>query len=185
VALQSDTASLVSAADSRDYQIQVAVPELAPTSFSSARVETAVSYTHLDVYKRQEPHCSHRGTSLEFGRIEEGGIRCCYHGWLYDTQGHVIEMPCEREGFCQKRDFWHPSYRTMEFGGLVFVYMGPPDVQPPLLPMFDIIDTRHRHDVVLVGKRLWDDHAIGYVRDCNWLQHFENSADPYLSLIHI
>ena len=106
-----------------------------------------------------EPHCSHRGTSLEFARIEEGGLRCCYHGWLYDTQGHVVEMPCEKErGFCEQRDFWHPSYRTMEFGGLVFVYMGPPDIQPPLLPMFDIIDTRHRNDVVLVGKRLWDDH---------------------------
>jgi phenylpropionate dioxygenase-like ring-hydroxylating dioxygenase large terminal subunit len=132
-----------------------------------------------------EPHCSHRGTSLEFGRIEEGGIRCCYHGWLYDTRGHVVEMPCEKEGFCQQRNFWHPSYPTMEYGGLVFIYMGPPDIQPPLLPMFDIIDTRHRDDVVLVGKKLWDDHAIGYVRDCNWLQHYENAADPYhLVVLH-
>jgi hypothetical protein len=51
--------------------------------------------------------------------------------------------------------------------------------------MFDIIDPAHRNDVVLVGKRLWDDHALGYVRDRNWLQHFENAADPYhLVVLH-
>src|SRR6516164_1514277 len=46
-----------------------------------------------------EPHCSHRGTSLEWGRIEEEGLRCCYHGWLYDTQGRCIDMLCEAEEF--------------------------------------------------------------------------------------
>jgi nitrite reductase/ring-hydroxylating ferredoxin subunit len=132
-----------------------------------------------------EPHCSHRGTSLEFARVEEEGLRCCYHGWLYDTQGHCIDMPCETEEFRSKLDVWHPAYPVMEYGGLVFLYMGPPETEPPLLPMFDIIDTRHRDDVVLVGKRLWDDHAVGYVRDCNWLQHFENAADPYhLVVLH-
>ena len=132
-----------------------------------------------------DPHCSHRGTSLEYARVEEEGLRCCYHGWLYDTQGHCIEMPCETAEICKKMDVWHPAYPAMEYGGLVFLYMGPPDTKPPLLPMFDIIDTRHRNDVVLVGKRLWDDHALGYVRDCNWLQHFENAADPYhLVVLH-
>jgi nitrite reductase/ring-hydroxylating ferredoxin subunit len=132
-----------------------------------------------------EPHCSHRGTSLEFGRVEDEGIRCCYHGWLYDTQGHCIDMPCETPQSRQKMDVWHPAYPAMEFGGLVFLYMGPPDTRPPLLPMFDIIDPAQRNDVVLVGKRLWDDHALGYVRDCNWLQHFENAADPYhLVVLH-
>lgn len=132
-----------------------------------------------------EPHCAHRGTSLEWGRVEERGLRCCYHGWLYDVEGHCVEMPCEPAEFRQKMDVWQPAYRAMEYGGLVFLYMGPPDVEPPLLPMFDIIDTRHRDDVVLVGKRLWDDHALGFVRDCNWLQHFENAADPYhLVVLH-
>jgi nitrite reductase/ring-hydroxylating ferredoxin subunit len=131
-----------------------------------------------------EPHCSHRGTSLEWGRVEDEGLRCCYHGWLYDTQGHCIDMPCEPEGTCVQRDIWHPAYPAMEYGGLVFLYMGPPGTEP-LLPMLDIIDTRHRDDVVLVGRRLWDDHALGYVRDCNWLQHFENAADPYhLVVLH-
>ncbi len=112
------------------------------------------------------------------GRVEEEGLRCCYHGWLYDTQGHCIDMPCETAESRAKMDVWHPAYPTMEYGGLVFLYMGPPDTKPPLLPMFDIIDPAHRNDVVLVGKRLWDDHALGYVRDCNWLQHYENAADP-------
>ena len=131
-----------------------------------------------------EPHCSHRGTSLEWGRVEAEGLRCCYHGWLYDVQGRCIDMPCESEEFRRKMDIWHPAYPTLEYGGLVFLYMGPPGTEP-LFPMFDIIDTRHRDDVVLVGKRLWDDHALGYVRDCNWLQHFENAADPYhLVVLH-
>ena len=48
------------------------------------------------------PHCAHRGSSLEYGRIEEKGIRCCYHGWYYDTDGKCIEMPCEPKGVCEK-----------------------------------------------------------------------------------
>ena len=73
-----------------------------------------------------EPHCSHRGTSLEWGRVEEEGLRCCYHGWLYDTHGHCIDMPCETQEFRRRMDVWHPAYPTTEYGGLVFVYMGPP-----------------------------------------------------------
>ena len=132
-----------------------------------------------------DPHCAHRGTSLEWGRVEEEGLRCCYHGWLYNVEGKCIDMPCEPAEFRKKMEVWQPAYRAMEFGGLVFLYMGPPEVEPPLIPMLDIIDTRHRDDVVLVGRRLWDDHALGYVRDCNWLQHFENAADPYhLVVLH-
>ena len=48
-----------------------------------------------------DPHCAHRGTSLEWGRIEDEGLRCCYHGWLYDTQGRCIDMPCETGGVLQ------------------------------------------------------------------------------------
>lgn len=125
-----------------------------------------------------EPHCSHRGTSLEYGRVEEDGIRCCYHGWLYAPNGHVVEMPCEASGTCEKMAIQHPAYPVMEFGGLVFVYMGPAGTQP-LFPLYDIIDTRSRDDVVLRGARLWDGHAIGFVSECNWLQHFENVVDPW------
>ena len=70
-----------------------------------------------------DPHCAHRGASLEWGRVEEAGLRCCYHGWLYDTAGHCIEMPCESEAVRQSLDVWQPAYKTLEYGGLVFVYM--------------------------------------------------------------
>lgn len=130
------------------------------------------------------PHCSHRGTSLEWGRIEERGIRCCYHGWLYDTQGRCLEMPCETEDFRRRMDVWQPAYPTLEYGGLVFVYMGPPG-REPVFPVYDVIDTGGRDDVVLRGMRLWGDYAVGMVKDCNWLQHYENIVDPWhLIMLH-
>ena len=128
------------------------------------------------------PHCSHRGTSLEWGRVEAGGLRCCYHGWLYAPDGRVTEMSCETREFCAKAAVQHPAYPVHEYGGLVFIYMGPPDKQP-LFPMYDIIDTRHRKDVELRGMQLWDGYGIGYVRDCNWLQHHENVVDPWHLLV--
>src|SRR6266446_1278239 len=73
-----------------------------------------------------EPHCSHRGTSLEWGRVEGEGLRCCYHGWLYDTRGQCIDMPRETEEFRRRMDVCHPAYPTTEYGGLVFVYMARP-----------------------------------------------------------
>lgn len=131
-----------------------------------------------------EPHCAHRGTSLVYGRIEEHGIRCCYHGWLYDVDGTCMEMPCEAPDYPDQLAVRQPGYPTLVYGGLVFVYMGDPEIQP-LFPMYDIIDTRYRDDVVLRGMRLWDDSSIGFVRDCNWLQHFENVVDPWhLVVLH-
>ena len=129
-----------------------------------------------------EPHCSHRGTSLEWGRVEEQGLRCCYHGWLYDIEGQCIDMPCETEEFRKRLDVWHPAYPTTEYGGLVFVYMGPPGTEP-LFPMYDIIDERDRDDVALRGMRLWGDYSVGFVKDCNWLQHYENIVDPWHLLV--
>ena len=97
-----------------------------------------------------DPHCAHRGTSLEWGRVEEEGLRCCYHGWLYDAQGQCIDMPCETEEFRQAMEVWQPAYPTTEYGGLVFVYMGPPGTEP-LFPRFDIID---RPGIVKNGARM-------------------------------
>src|SRR5690348_10747726 len=61
-------------------------------------------------------HCSHRGTSLEWGRVEENGLRCCYHGWLYTPEGDVVDMPCETPDFCKRMKVEHPAYPAMEFG---------------------------------------------------------------------
>ncbi|MGE3932570.1 MAG: Rieske 2Fe-2S domain-containing protein [Rhodospirillaceae bacterium] len=131
-----------------------------------------------------DAHCAHRGTSLEYGRVEQGGIRCCYHGWLYRADGKCVEMPCEQPGYAERLEVWQPAYPVQDYGGIVFVYMGPPEKQP-LFPMYDIIDVRGRDDVVLRATRLWGEHAIAYVSECNWLQHFENVVDPYhVAMLH-
>jgi 5,5'-dehydrodivanillate O-demethylase len=109
-------------------------------------------------------HCSHRGTSLEFGRVEEQGIRCCYHGWLYDIRGNCLEQPAEPAGSTFRDRVKHPAYRAQEAGGLIFAYIGPEPA--PLLPTYDLLV---RED----GCRILG----GDVENCNWLQRAENSAD--------
>src|SRR5947207_3661374 len=92
-------------------------------------------------------------------------------------------MPCETAEFRQRMDVWQQAYPTHEYGGLVFAYMGPPGTEP-LFPLYDIIDPG-RDDVELRGMRLWGDYAVGMVKDCNWLQHWENIVDPWhLVMLH-
>jgi 5,5'-dehydrodivanillate O-demethylase len=80
-------------------------------------------------------HCSHRGTSLYYGRVEEQGIRCLYHGWRYDREGNVLETPAEPPESSFKLTVKHPAYPCIEVGGLIFAYMGPPE-KMPLLPKY-------------------------------------------------
>src|SRR5438046_2565285 len=77
--------------------------------------------------------CSHRLTSLAYGRVEDGGLRCPFHGWVYDVNGHCLEQPAEPEGSTFRDRIRHPSYPCAELGGVVFAYLGPPAKQP-LLP---------------------------------------------------
>ena len=117
-------------------------------------------------------HCPHRLTSLEYGRVEEQGIRCCYHGWLYANDGKCLETPTERPESTFKDRVRANAYDVEELGGFVFVYIGP---QPaPVLPKYDVLV---RQD----GKRI-----IGCDEDyCNWLQKAENGADlPHLPFLH-
>src|SRR5438067_1752539 len=81
--------------------------------------------------------CSHRGTSLEYARVEADGLRCCYHGWKYDVCGNVLDMALEPPTSTFKDRIQHPCYPVREFGGLVFGYMGPPDAEPEL-PLYDV-----------------------------------------------
>ena len=111
-------------------------------------------------------HCSHRGTSLEFGRLEKDGLRCCYHGWLYDVDGTILETPGEANPKALSGRIFHGAYPLHEFQGLIFAYMGPPEKKPPF-PHFDIFD--------LPGDRLVP-YAIN--TPCNWLQVHENAVDP-------
>lgn len=112
-------------------------------------------------------HCSHRGTSLEYGDIEERGIRCPYHGWLYDTEGNCLEQPLEPKGstFCQKVK--HPAYRVKELGGLIFAYMGPNQSAPPVLPRYSAL-VREDGARLVLPPRHWD---------YNWFNFFENTID--------
>src|SRR6476620_12799642 len=80
--------------------------------------------------------CAHRGTSLEYGLVSERGIRCCYHGWLYDVDGTLLETPGEPADSRVKERLCQPAYPTLEYKGMVFAYMGPRDKKPPF-PIFD------------------------------------------------
>jgi phenylpropionate dioxygenase-like ring-hydroxylating dioxygenase large terminal subunit len=114
--------------------------------------------------------CSHRGTSLEYGSIEERGIRCCYHGWLYDIEGNVLDMPLEPTNNPFLKQVLHPCYPVREFGGLVFAYMGPPD-KIPEFPIYDVWTQPGNTLKARMGPR------VGGAVDCNWIQSQENIVD--------
>jgi nitrite reductase/ring-hydroxylating ferredoxin subunit len=124
-----------------------------------------------------DPHCAHRGTSLEWGRIEERGIRCCYHGWLFDVQGHCLDQPCEPEGGRARDKARQPWYPVQELYGLLWAYMGPPE-KKPVLPRYECLELLEPGEFLEA-----DDHSIGgggpQVIPCNWLQHYENIVDPF------
>ena len=121
-----------------------------------------------------EAHCPHRGTSLEFGLVSEKGIRCCYHGWLFDVDGTILETPGEPEDSTLKDRLCHGAYPTHEYNGTVFAYMGPPDQMPPF-PLFDSYEREGYR--MIPGKK--------YDYPCNWLQILENAMDPvHTSFLH-
>jgi phenylpropionate dioxygenase-like ring-hydroxylating dioxygenase large terminal subunit len=123
------------------------------------------------------PHCAHRGSSLYYGKVEERGIRCCYHGWLFDVQGHCVEQPCEPEGGRARDKVRQPWYPLEELYGLVWAYMGPPE-KKPVLPRYECLDVLDEGEFLETN-----DNSIGgggpKIIDCNWLQHYENLVDPF------
>jgi len=112
-------------------------------------------------------HCAHRNMSLEFGIIEEGGIRCSYHGWKYGIDGEILDRPCEPEGSRLKQGACLGAYPVVEYRGLAFAYMGPAESRPAF-PVFDTM--------VEEG-----DEMMPYLIEspCNWLQVMENAWDPF------
>lgn len=119
-------------------------------------------------------HCSHRGTSLEYGIIQPRGIRCCYHGWLYDIDGTIMEMPAEPADSKIYETVYHGAYPALERDGIVFAYMGPPEEKPA----FPDFDTYHRPD----GNKLVPTLMF---HPCNWLQVYENIMDHlHVGLLH-
>ena len=86
------------------------------------------------------PRCCHRGTSLLYGRVEEHGIRCCYHGWLFERRRHVHSTSrASPTGGATASSYRQPWYPVVEYHGLIFTYMGPPDRQP-VFPRYDIFE---------------------------------------------
>ena len=116
--------------------------------------------------------CAHRRASLWFGRNEEGGIRCAYHGWKYDVTGQCVEVPSEAgSDFCRRVKL--TSYPLIARGGILWTYMGPADRQPKL-PEFEfaLVAKEQR----FVSKRL---------QECNWLQALEGGIDSsHVSFLH-
>ncbi len=115
-------------------------------------------------------HCAHRRASLEFGRIENQGIRCCYHGWHFDIDGTILETPGEPPDSNIRHRICQGAYPTKEFKGLIFAYMGPPDLKPGF-PFLDAMQIEG-HDLVPYSI-----HSPN-----NWLQESENAIDPFHSV---
>jgi phthalate 4,5-dioxygenase oxygenase subunit len=117
-------------------------------------------------------NCPHRGASLFFGRNEDGGLRCVYHGWKFDVSGACVDMPNEPAESNFKDKVHATAYPTIERGGVVWVYMGPrqtppalPDLEPNIVP---------------------DGTVTPIMRECNWLQALEGDIDTsHLGFLHL
>lgn len=123
------------------------------------------------------PDCAHRGASLFYGRVEDEGIRCCYHGWIFDTEGRCLEQPCEPDLGRHRDRVRQPWYPVREYHGVVFAYMGPPD-RKPAFPVYDVLENLNEGEFVLA-----DDSSFGgggpADLDFSWLSHWENVVDPF------
>jgi len=117
--------------------------------------------------------CPHRGASMFFGRNEEEGLRCVYHGWKFDTEGNCVDMPSEPAESNFRNKVRIRAYPTVERGGLVWIYMGP-RTEPPPLPELEVNMLPEGH------------YSIGaYSSECNWLQSLEGDYDTiHLGFLH-
>jgi len=135
--------------------------------------EDLVLYRHGDdEYGLIGRNCPHRGADLCFGRLEDGGLRCSFHGWLFDHTGRCLEQPAEPADSNFHNKIKHTAYPCVERNGIVFAYMGTGN--PPPLPAFDCFEAPN--ELTFAFK--------GFV-DCNWLQLNEVGIDPsHASFLH-
>ena len=117
--------------------------------------------------------CAHRGASLWFGRQEDGGIRCPYHGWKYDTTGQCVDVPSEADNSSFAENVKLTSYPLVKIGDILWTYMGDPATQPPLPEYeFALVPAEQTY----TSKR-W--------QQSNWLQAFEGGIDSsHVSWLH-
>ncbi len=117
--------------------------------------------------------CPHRGASMFFGRNEEAGLRCVYHGWKFDVSGACVDMPSEPAESNFKSKVRIRAYPTVESGGVVWAYMGPPEKQPAFR---DFIGDN-------LAPEQWS--ARKMASDCNWVQGLEGNLDTaHISFLH-
>jgi nitrite reductase/ring-hydroxylating ferredoxin subunit len=117
--------------------------------------------------------CAHRGVSLWFGRNEECGLRCPYHGWKYDVTGQCVDLPSEPEETGMRRRIKLKAYPCLEQGGVIWTYMGPPELQPPPPSLeWSLVPAENR----FISKR---------IQECNYLQALEGGIDSsHVSFLH-
>jgi 5,5'-dehydrodivanillate O-demethylase len=119
-----------------------------------------------------ELRCAHRGVALDYGRVEGDCIRCPYHGWLYDRSGQCLEQPAEPEGSSFKDKIQLKAYKTEEFNGLIFGYLGPDPA--PVLPHYDVMLMEDGVKAIQLGTVA-----------ANWMNHVENIVDiSHLTWLH-
>jgi len=117
-------------------------------------------------------HCPHRGADLSYGRVEDGGLRCVFHGWLFDREGKCLAQPAEPEGSRFHEYVHQRAYPCLERNGIVFAWIG--DGEAPLLPEIDALAAPPSHAFAFKG-----------LIDCNWMQALEVGIDPaHASYLH-
>src|SRR5579864_7136331 len=118
-------------------------------------------------------NCPHRGASLFFGRNEEAGLRCVYHGWKFDVEGNCVDMPNEPAESDFKSKVKAVAYPTQERGGLVWTYLGPRTTPPPLPDLEG--NMQPDSDQFVRANQL----------PCNWLQILEGDIDTtHVGFLH-
>ena len=119
-----------------------------------------------------EEFCMHRGASLAIGRVEEGGIRCIYHGWKFDVKGNVLEVPNHPNDCAFRARKKQPAFPTVEKSGLIWTYIGPQEHQPPFREFAADAEDLHRLVIRINVK-------------CNWLALWEGGLDSsHVSVLH-
>src|SRR4051812_38699293 len=109
--------------------------------------------------------CPHRGASMFFGRNEEEGLRCVYHGWKFDVEGNCVDMPSEPAESNFKNKVHARAYKTHERGGIIWAYMGPREVPPPLPDMEANLINQDPERILICQRK------------CNWMQGLEGELD--------
>jgi phthalate 4,5-dioxygenase oxygenase subunit len=147
-------------------------PDAAPLPIKVLGEELVLFRDDRDRFGLLGLRCSHRCADLSYGRIEDGGLRCLYHGWLFDIDGRCLEQPAEPPESRYKDEIRHPAYPVIERAGLLFAYFG--RGEPPLLPSYEFLAAAPEHRYV---------HKT-FV-ECNYLQAVEGGIDPaHMSYLH-